>query len=211
MSTLYHPITYWPPESNPVAEAYLGRVALKGKEPDGGIPKAGRSKAYLKEDVFRVGGVVADGTHTDIPITAREIKEIDPRMSRRGSRILYEATLSDYSGENLFDTAQVYRLTKQDDGSGGFIEQPTLVEEIPCSITFSAGEEVVADNERPDGNYTITALKTADLETGDTLIIASRAQFHLEVIGEVIKPPQSLYLSAALGIADGTSPLDLQP
>jgi len=63
MSTLYHPITYWPPESNPVAEAYLGRVALKGKEPDGGIPKAGRSKAYLKEDVFRGGRNAHRYTH----------------------------------------------------------------------------------------------------------------------------------------------------
>jgi len=211
MSSLLHPITYWPPEENPTAEHLLGRVALKAVEPNGGVPKAGQSKAYLKKDVFRVGGIVADGTHTDIPPHAREIKEIDPRKSRRGKRTLYEATLSDYSEENLFDTARIYRENKVSDGMGGVIKEPAFVAEIPCNIVFTPAEGTVADNERPDGRYTITALKTADLQTGDTLVLTSRDGIYLSVTGEVIRPPRSLYLSALLEVDDEASPLDLQP
>lgn len=211
MTSLLHPITYWPPEENPAAEHHLGRVALKGKEPNGGVPKAGQSKAYLKKDVFRVGGVVADGTHTNIPVHAREVKEVDPRKSRRGKRVLYEATLSDYSGESLFDIAMIYREQNRPDGMGGIIKEPAFVTEIPCSIVFTPAEDTVADNKRSDGRYTLTALKTVDLQTGDTLILSSRDNQYLSVQGEVIRPPRSLYLSALLEVDDEQSPLDLQP
>lgn len=210
MSRLTHPITYWPPGTNPTPQNLLGRVALQGVAPRDGLAKAGASKAYLRSDVFALGGIVADGIHVSIPPTAREVMAVNPRKSRRGKRTLYEATLSDYDGTAMFDEMVVYRSTKRDDGMGGIIKEPTLVGTYPCEVTFTPGEEVVADNERVDGQYMLTALKDADLQTGDTVYITTRSVY-LSVNGAVDRPPHGLYLTARFGVDDEQNPDDLQP
>jgi len=210
MSDLTHPLTYWPPGDTPTAENYTGRVAIAGKAPREGLAKAGASKAYLREDVFEIGGIVADGTFIDIPPEAREILQVDPRKNRRGTRFLYEATLSDYDGSAMFDSMTVYRLTRRDDGMGGFVKEPGAVGTFPCEITFSLGEAVIADNERIDGQYKVTALKDADLQTGDKVFVVTRNTY-LDVTGQVDRPPHGLYLTATLGVSDEQNPNDIIP
>lgn len=212
MTSLLHPMTYWPPGVNPAAQNLLGRIALKGVAPrasqSGALPSAGSSKAYLKSDVFEIGGLVAAGIFTAIPPTAREIMQVDPRKSRRGKRNLYEATLSDFSGDAFFDEMQIWRGAKQSDGAGGYFEELTLVSTHPCDITFTPAENVVADNEREDGSYTLVALRDSGLQTGDSVYVTTRSVF-LKVEGEVDEPKRGLYLTAKLEVADGSYPLDI--
>jgi len=208
MSSLLHPITYWPPGENPTPRQELGRIALKGVSPRGGLPGTGSSKAYLKSDVFEIGGLVADGIHASIPVTAREVMAIDPRKSRRGQRKVFEATLSDYSGDAFFDMAEIWRPTRKPDGGGGFFDELELVATVPCDIVFNPAEEVVADNERSAGRYTVTALRDSGLQTGDSVYVTTREIF-MKVDGEVDNPKRGLYLTASLEIEDDTRPVDL--
>lgn len=209
MSSLLHPLTYWPPGST-APQQLLGRVALKGASPRDSLATAGASKAYLKQDVFQIGGIVADGIHASIPPTAREVMQVDPRKSRRGKRKLYEATLSDYDGTAMFDEMTVYRSTKRDDGMGGFISEPATVGTYPCEVTYAPDEVVAADNERADGEYKLVALRDANLQTGDSVYITSRSVY-LSVTGAVDKPPHGLYLMARLSVNDKQNPDDLEP
>lgn len=208
MSSLLHPITYWPPGENPQPQSLLGRIALKGVSPRGGLPGAGSSKAYLKSDVFEIGGLVADGIHASIPLTAREVMQIDPRKSRRGKRKVFEATLADYTADAFFDMAEIWRPDRRPDGGGGYFDELTLFATVPCDIVFTPAEEVVADNERSGGRYTITALRDSGLQTGDSVYITTRDIF-TKVNGEVDNPKRGLYLTAELEIEDGTRPVDL--
>jgi len=208
MTSLLHPITYWPPGKNAPAQNLLGRVALKGATPSGGLPSAGASKAYLKTDIFEIGGLVADGVFASIPLTAREIVQVDPRKSRRGKRRLYEATLSDFSGDAFFDEMQIWRGAKQPDGGGGYFEELALVSTHPCDVTFAPAEKVSADNERASGSYTLVAFRDSGLLPGDKVYITTRSVF-LAVDGEVDEPKRGLYLTAKLEVTDGSYPLDI--
>lgn len=208
MTNLLHPITYWSPGSTS-PQALLGLVALKATSPRDGLPSAGASKAYIRNDVFRVGGIVAAGSFGAIPTTAREVMQVDPRKSRRGKRTLYEATLSDGSAEHLFDAMVVYRSIRQSDGMGGFVNEPVLIGTYPCELTFTPSEGVFARHERGDGAYTLVALKDSGLRYSDTVYITSRSVY-LTVTGAVDNPPHGLYLMAPLGVSDEQNPDDLQ-
>lgn len=208
MTSLLHPLTYWPPGENPVPESFLGRIALKSVTPRGGLSGAGSSKAYAKRDIFRIGGLVADGLHASIPVTAREVVQVDPRKSRRGKRSVFEATLSDYTGDAFFDTMEIWRPQRVSDGEGGAFEELTLIATKPCDVIFKPAETVVADNERASGTYTLTALRDSGLKDGDRVYITTR-QWFLEVVGAVDNPARGLYLSAELDVTDETYPLDL--
>lgn len=208
MSSLLHPITYWPPGEAPQPESLLGRIALKGVTPRGGLPGAGSSKAYVKSNVFEIGGLVADGVHASIPATAREVIAVDPRKSRRGKRVLYEATLSDGAGDAFFDQFEIWRPTRQSDGEGGSFTELSLIGTHPGDLVFKPAEEIAADNERAAGTYTLVAFRDSGLQSGDSIYVTTRS-FFLRVEGAVDNPKRGLYLTASLEVSDGTYPLDL--
>ena len=205
---LTHDFTYWPPGSNTPQE-HKGYVSLKGVAPKGQT-REGRSVAASRDEVFAVGGVVARGLHATVPLTAREVKAVTNGESRRGRRTLYEATLADHDGSALFETAVVWRTTPRDDGAGGVIQEPATVGAYPCNVTFTPAEDVSADNERPDGRYTVTFLRDADVQGGDTLYIQERSVY-LSITGHVDRSPVGLFTVVQAGVSDEQNPDDLQP
>jgi len=130
--------------------------------------------------------------------------------SRRASRTLYEGTLSDFDGTALFDRCKVWRTEARDDGMGGVIKEPVLVGTFPCNATATPAEEVVAENKRPAGTYTVTALRDADIQDGDTLYLLERGVY-LGITGAVDRRPVGLFLTLQAGVSDEQSPDDLQP
>lgn len=205
-----HLFTYWPPGPNPVPQEREGVVAMDSSAPIG-VPTPGNSSAYCSDPVFQVGGIIADGQHSSIPLSAREIISTGVRRSRRGDRQTYHAVLSDFDGSAFFDLVGVWRLQRQPDGAGGFYDEFSKAFDLQCNLTHESAESTVAQHERPDGRYTLTALKDSAILNSDKLVASSRDGTTLEIVGQIIRPPQGLFLKATLEVSDGAERVGIQP